>query len=260
MSIVSLTTDFGTRDFYVGALKGALYTRNPELRLVDISHQIEPFNIVQGAFVLRQAWADFPEGTIHLLGVNCIYGKNFQYIAAKVDGHYFLAPDNGILSLLLPDTNFKSVRLIDHPDEIHFPVKEAFADAVEHITSGKSWSKLGKSHSNMVQRINLHPVADHSRIRGTVIHVDNFDNAVVNITRDDFERVGQGRNFSLFFKRNDPITRLSNSYCDEEAGTPLCLFNKAGLLEIAVNMGRAASLLGLKESEVVELVFETPGE
>ena len=256
MRIVSLTTDFGTRDFYVGALKGALLKRNPELKLVDITHGIEPFNIVQGAFILRQSWHEYPEGTIHLLGVNCVYARNFRYIALRHEGHFFLAPDNGILSLVFPNQELENVRIIPHPADQHFPVKTAFADAVDHLAAGKEWDELGLAHIQMVKRINLHPVTDRTRIRGTIIHVDNFDNAVVNITREDFDQIGQGRPFSLYFKRNDPITQLSQNYCDVEAGEPLCLFNNAGLLEVSVNMGRAASLLGLKESEVVELVFE----
>lgn len=256
MQLVTLTTDFGVQDYYAGALKGALLRRSPDLQLVDISHAIKPFDIVQGAFVVQNAYPEFPEGTIHLIGVNCVYDAQFRFLAARKDGHYFLAPDNGLLTLLFGQLPETEVRELPAPIQQHFPVKKTFADAVDHITSGKPFDMLGSPAGPVLQRISLQPVITPGRIRGTIIQVDNFENVVVNIGRDVFEKNGNGREFSLFFKRNDPITRLCQNYCDAPVGEPLCLFNSAGLLEIAVNMGRAATLLGLKVEDVVEVVFE----
>jgi len=108
----------------------------------------------------------------------------------------------------------------------------------------------------LVERIGLRPVTTRSRIRGTVLHIDHFGNVQVNIREETFRRVGQGRPFALFFKRHDPITALSRHYTDVPVGEPLCLFNSAGFLEIAVNMGRAATLFGLKEDDFVEIIFD----
>lgn len=252
--IVSLTTDFGLRDYYAGALKGALLRVCPEAYLVDISHAVRPFDIAQAAFVVKNAYALFPAGAIHLIGVHCAYAPDFRFIAGQENGHYFVAPDNGVLSLLFEKP--LEARVLPVPADSPFPVLDAFALAVGHLGAGQSLDTLGTPAGPLVERVGLRPVTTRSRIRGVVMHVDNFDNVQVNIRRETFERIGQGRPFALFFKRHDPITTLSRRYADVPEGEPLCLFNSAGFLEIAVHMGRAATLFGLKEEDVVEVVFE----
>jgi hypothetical protein len=256
MPFITLTTDFGTQDFYVGALKGALLRMSPVVRLVDISHDIAPFDIVRGAFVVANIWREFPIGSIHLIGVNCVYQPEFRFVAARHEGHFFIAPDNGLLSLLFPQIDQSELRSLPADPSEHFAVKNIFARAVLHLTEGQPFEMLGEHAAPLLERISIQPVITPTRIRGTVIHVDNFDNVVVNIRREIFEHTANGRAFSLFFKRNDPVTQLSENYCDVAVGEPLCLFNTAGLLEIAVNMGRAATLFGLKVEDVVEVVFE----
>jgi S-adenosyl-L-methionine hydrolase (adenosine-forming) len=254
--MVTLTTDFGNSDYYVGALKGALLRRKPDLQLVDITHEIAPYDIVKGAFVLQQVWREFPEGSIHLIGVNCVYAPEFRFVAARHEGHFFIAPDNGILSLLLPGIPHADLRNIPADNKRHFAAKDVFVEAVLHLSVGNDFEALGEHPAPLLERISLQPVVTPARIRGTVVYVDYFDNVVINIGRDLFERTAHGRAFSLYFKRNDPITRLCDNYCDVPVGEALCLFNDADQLEIAVNMGRAAELLGLKVEDVVEVVFE----
>jgi S-adenosylmethionine hydrolase len=256
MQIITLTTDFGTQDFYVGALKGALLSRCPAVQLVDVSHDIKPFDIVQGAFVLRNVWPEFPPGSIHLIGVHCVYDQGYRFVAARHAGHYFIAPDNGLLALLFEHLEPSDLRSLPADPTEHFAVKKIFAEAVLHLTEGRPFEMLGEHPAPLLQRISIQPVITPTRIRGTVIHIDNFDNVVVNIRQDVFEKARNNRPFSLFFKRNDPITQLSGNYCDVAVGEQLCLFNTAGFLEIAINLGRAATLLGLKVEDVVEVVFE----
>jgi S-adenosyl-L-methionine hydrolase (adenosine-forming) len=256
MQRVTLTTDFGTQDYYVGALKGALLRHAPASAIVDVSHDIKPFDIVQGAFVVANIWREFPENTIHLIGVNCVYQPEFRFVAVRHEGHYFLAPDNGLLTILFQQLDPVNIRTLPADATEHFAVKNIFARAVQHLAEGHSFETLGEYPAPLLERISIQPVITPTRIRGTVIHVDNFENVVVNIRRETFEKVQNGRDFSLFFKRNDPITRMSGNYCDVPAGEQLCLFNSADFLEIAVNMGRAATLLGLKVEDVVEIVFE----
>lgn len=257
--MVTLTTDFGTQDFYVGALKGALLRRLPDLRLVDITHEITPFDIVRAAFVVANVWREFPDNTIHLIGVNCVYQPDYRFVAARMEGHYFIAPDNGLLSLLFPQIPQTELRNLPVNPAEHFAVKSVFANAVEHLMLGNNFENLGEYAAPLLERISIQPVITPGQIRGTVIHVDNFDNVVVNIRREVFEQAAHGRSFALYFKRNDPIVQLSSNYCDVAVGEPLFLFNTAGFLEIAVNMGKAATLLGLKVEDVVEIVFEAPG-
>jgi S-adenosylmethionine hydrolase len=256
MQFTTLTTDFGTQDFYTGALKGALLRRVPTLQLVDVSHDIAPFDIVRAAFVVANVWREFPEGTIHLIGVNCVYQPDFRFVVARYEGHYFLAPDNGLLSLLFSNLDPADLRNLPARSNEHFAVKNIFAEAVAHLAAGLPFEELGEHAAPLLERISIQPVITPTRIRGTVIHIDNFENVVVNIRREVFEQAANGRDFSLFFKRNDPIVQISGNYCDVAVGEQLCLFNMAGFLEIAVNMGRAATLFGLKVEDVVEVVFE----
>jgi len=254
MTLVTLTTDFGNNDFYAPALKGAVLRVAPTVQLVDLTHHIRPYDIVQAAFVLENAWREFPEGTIHCIGVNCVYGEGYRFVAARRSGHFFIAPDNGLLSLLFNDLSQADMRNVMPLNE-HFAVKNVFAKSVAHLVSGAAFEELGEHPAPLMQRFSIQPVITKTRIRGTVIHIDHFDNAVVNIHRDVFEKQQNGRTFSLFFRRNDPLTRLSNDYCDVAPGEPLCLFNSAGYLEISINMGRASTLLNLKLDDVVEVLF-----
>ncbi|MFM7153588.1 MAG: S-adenosyl-l-methionine hydroxide adenosyltransferase family protein [Bacteroidota bacterium] len=256
MKFVTLTTDFGSRDYYAGALKGAILRKSPDVKLVDITHEIKPYDIVQGAFVVANIWNEFPEGSIHLVGVNCVYQPEFRFVALQHEGHYFVAPDNGLLTILFPGIEQKNLRSIPADANIHFAVKHVFAAAVHHLIQDLPFDELGSYPPPIIERISLQPVILSDRIRGTVIHIDHFDNVVVNIRRELFDEIVQGRPFSLYFKRNDPITALSGNYCDVAVGEQLCLFNTAGFLEIAINMGRAATLLGLKSDDTVEVVFE----
>lgn len=258
MKLITLTSDLGDKDWYAGALKGAILKAAPTAQLVDISHAVEPFEIVQAALIARNVWPEFTPGTIHLMAVNCVYQSCPRFVAVRHEGHYFLAPDNGLLTLLLGDIPVSDVRLLPTDESnAHFAVKTVFAQAVGHLAGEGSFESLGMPlEEPLLRRISLRAVMNADQIRGTVVHIDHFENVVLNIDQETFEKTAKDRPFSLYFKRNDPIITLSKNYCDVPVGEPLCLFNSAGLLEIAVNFGKAATLFGLKKEDVVEVVFE----
>ncbi len=259
MQIITLTTDFGSRDYFAGAMKGAILSRISEsvaVNFVDVSHEIEPYNIVQAALILKNVYPEFPAGTIHLVAVNCVYQTDARFLVARRDGHFFFLPDNGLLALIFGEMAENEVVALPSGEPEHFAVKKIFADGISKLAGGADFENLGEPAGELLQRIQIQPVTTKNRIRGTVLHIDNFGNAVVNIFKETFEKVADGRPFSLFFKRHDPITVLSKNYSDVEVGEPLCLFNSAGLLEISIYMGRAAGLLGLKPEDVVEISFE----
>ncbi len=255
MPTVSLTTDFGRNDHHAAVLKAAILGRLPDVAVVDVTHEIEGFDIVRAAYLVRNAWPSFPPGSIHVVAVNNIYEPGFRFLALRRDGHFFLAPDNGVLSLLFEDLAASELRALDFPVDSPMPLRDVFADAVAHLGLGIDFEKIGQPAESFSQRIHFQPVTAPNLIRGAVMHIDFFENVVVNISREVFEKVGGGRPFSLHFRRNDPITRLSKNYADAPLGEPLCLFNSAGLLEIAVNMGRAATLFGLKMEDLVQVDF-----
>jgi S-adenosylmethionine hydrolase len=254
MPIVTLTSDFGWQDYYAALLKGAILCQNENIRLVDITHNINNYDIVQAAFIFKNAWRAFPAGTIHLVSVNDYNAGNVSFIALERGGHYFIGPDNGLFSLVFDEIPEQIVRL-PFVEESSFPLKEVYAHAIGCLAAGKPLAELGEAQHGYLQRLTFQPVTGPSRIRGAVIHIDKYDNVVVNIHRELFEKIGQGRDFALYFKRHDPILRLSRHYHDAPVGGIICLFNSANLLEIAVNQGKASTLLGLKLEDTVQVDF-----
>jgi S-adenosylmethionine hydrolase len=256
MTAVTLTTDFGWNDYYVGVLKGTLLAAAPGLQLIDISHTIQPYNIFHGAFVLRNAFHHFPEGTIHLINVNNLSSEEIQFLAIHHDGHFFVGPDNGLFSMIMEDRP-QEVYRIDYDSDRPYPYLQVFAKAVQHILAHRPLEEIGAPYTKLRERLTLQPVITPSRIRGTVIHIDHYDNAIVNIRQDTFDQVRDERDFALFFKRHDPITEISQHYYDAPVGEVLCLFNSSGFMEIAINMGRAATLLGLNIDDTIQIDFRT---
>jgi len=254
MPIVTLTSDFGSSDYYVALIKGAMLCENQNLNIIDITHNINNYDIVQGAFILKNSYSSFPEGTIHILSVNNFYDKKRTFLAVRYDGHYFIGPDNGIFSLLfdsLPNDIYK----LDFKNKGTFPLKNLYAKAVGHLTNEMPFNEIGIPVKNVVERITFQPVISPSQIRGAVIHIDNYENVVVNISRQLFEQVWDKRNYEISFRRNDPIFKIYNNYYDVPIGETLCRFNSADYLEIAINMGKASSMLGLKIEDTVQIDF-----
>lgn len=254
MNHVTLTTDLGEQDYYAGALKGAILRQCPEAQLVDITHVIPSHDIVRGAFTLKNAFPHFPEGTIHLVNVHNFYGENTRLLALHHRGHYFLGPDNGIFSLVFEEQPGQAV-VLENEGEGLLSYQQVYAKAIAKIAAGVPLEELGQPLDRIAERILLRPVVGPGQIRGTVIQVDKFENVIVNIPRDLFEQVRKDRPFALYFKRHEPITGLSAAYSDVPLGEVLCLFNSAGYLEIAIHMGKAASLLGLAVDDAVRIDF-----
>ncbi len=254
MTIVTLTTDLGRRDYYAGLIKGGLLSTGVALNIIDITHHIKTYDIVEASFVLGNVYQSFPKGSIHIVSVNNFDEGEKQFITMEHEGHFFIGPDNGIFTLMFEEMP-KKIYAIPSKDKSTFPLTEIFAQAVAHISSEAPFKEIGKLVKKPVQRITLQAVISKSQIRGSVIHIDNYDNVILNIKKDLFLRMQAGRSFSLFFKRHDPIKSLSEQYSDVPVGDTLCLFNSADYLEIAINLGKAASLLGLAVDDTVQIDF-----
>ncbi len=254
MTIVTLTSDFGVHDYDVAAIKGAMLHSERNLLFVDISHNIKHHDIVQAAFVFKNAWHHFPEGTIHVLSVKNFDEAHKGFLLIRHAGHYFIGPDNGVFWLVFGQMPAEVYQL-PLPAPSRFPLCAVYAQAVGHIATQKPLQELGSPTQTMVQRIALQPVTTVSQIRGSVIYIDNFDNVIINIAQDLFEKVGRGRTFALYFKQHDPIRKLSTHFYDVPIGDTLCRFNSAGFLQIAIYMGRAATLLGLQVDDIIQIDF-----
>ena len=259
MPIVTFTSDFGLKDYFVAIIKGAMLCENESLNIIDISHNVKNYDIVQAAYIIKNAYHAFPKGTIHVISVNDFNSKRKCFLAARKNGHYFICPDNGILSLIF-EQPLKDVYELEYWKSSSFPLKGVYARAVAHIAAGKPFNEIGLPAENVVRKISIQPVISKDQIRGSVIHIDNFENVVLNISKDTFERNWGNRPFNLYFKRHNPITKLSRAYNDVPVGETLCLFNSANCLEIAINMGKAGSMLGLNLEDGVQIDFESEGD
>lgn len=254
MTIVTLTTDLGLRDYYVPSVKGFLYGALPEGTVVDITHQVKPFNIAEAAFILSNTYFDFPKGTIHLASVESDQDNQSAYLMAEIEGHYFFAKDNGLISLITEKIPNKLIKL--HASDNHqlkFPLKNLLAKTAAEFAGGAKPESLGTPEVDMVMRTHIRPILMENIIRGTVIYVDNFGNVITNIHQSDLDRYPEVNQVKVNYSRNEYINRIRIHYEEVPEGEKICLFGTNGYLEIAINKGNASQLLGLYNGQTIIL-------
>jgi S-adenosylmethionine hydrolase len=250
MRIITLTSDFGTRDYYAGYMRGVLLSRANDITLADITHEIDHFDITQAAFVLKAAYRSFPAGTIHLILVHHRLGMQ-DVLCIEQDGHFFIGLDSGILSLMFEE--IVSAHRISNPENLSW--QELIARAVAGIHEGKPLDDLGNEVTDFERKIHLKPVVTNAYIKGAAIYIDGYENIVFNISKTLFDGVQKGRQFELYYKRHDPVTEIHEHYHEVPVGEVACIFNSAGYLELGINMAKAASLLGFKIDDIVQVHF-----
>lgn len=275
MTIITLTTDFGLKDYSIGMMKGALYQEIEEVKIVDISHQISPYNHSQAAYVLKTAFKAFPKGTIHIIGVESEYTPENIHLVMSFQEHYFIGADNGIFSLitnnLKPD---KVVAINIHQNIIsNFPEVDVFVKIAGHIARKGNLDVIGKEYKKIRELTNIKPVVnpEKDQILGSVIYIDNYGNVVTNITAKFFNEIAKSRNFTVF-ARSVKFDKIYKSYSQvidfnkpvekrKDDGKKLALFNAAGHLEFAIyrsnpeTVGGASSLFGLDYRDTVTIKF-----
>jgi S-adenosylmethionine hydrolase len=257
MPIISLITDFGTKDYFAGALKGAILKELREVQLMDTCHHVEHFNMVEAAFILRNSYNSFPAETLHIVCVNELEEQQSRHLAVRHNDHYFIGPDNGLFSLAFdeePELVYELERFREQGSGFGF-ISGMLAKTAAYILKGGDIRELGKPVFQIQRRTSLAPVVQDNLLRGSVIYIDGFCNAVVNIPRSLFEEKRAGRSFVLFFKRSERITEISRLYSDVAEGEKLCIFNSSDYLEIAINRGKASGLLGLNIGDTVQVDF-----
>lgn len=275
MSIITLTTDFGTRDYFVGSVKGSIYNELPNAHIVDISHQISPFNIMQTAYIVRNAYKTFPKGTVHIIGVDAELSEHNRHIALLLDGHYFICADNGVVSLLTYDIQPEKIVEITIQNHHFLPFTlENFVKVACHIIRGGTLDVIGRTIKNLKQLAEFKPTIHNSEnsLKGNIIYVDNYGNSISNISQKIFKEVGKGRPFEIraggevfkkIYRKYSDIVNYSekNDSFQNKDGEKLTLFNSAGFLEFAIyrsNLeiyGGASTLLGLDYLKSVEIKF-----
>lgn len=248
MPLLTLTSDIGDRDYLVGAIKAQLLQIDPGFQLIDISHNIPPFNYPQAAYVCRSAIRNFPAFTFHMILVNLFEAKPEQLLMAFHRDQYLLCADNGLLTMILEETPeiVIGIPLDKLAVKTTIYCSRVMGQAVSQILHGESIQNIGVPNTEFVEKHHLRPLLNQNWIEGQIIFIDNFENVIVNITREQFEEQRKGRSFRIVFKRDEVIDRISETYADVNEGEKLALFNSSGYLEIAINKGNAAGLFGLK--------------
>jgi S-adenosylmethionine hydrolase len=256
MSIVTLTTDWNKDDFYIGALKGKILSLCNKAKIIDITHQVKPFNIPEAAFILRNTYNQFPEGSIHIIAVQTVSGKDSRHILVKKDNHYFIGTDNGIFGLIFKDNPDQIIQLENKTSLPTFPALSVFSETASRILLGEIPENLGNEMTDLSKRVPLRPTIDESVIIGRVVYIDSYSNAITNITKDLFYRVAGNRTFQIFVQSNtNKINKISKTYNESPEGELLALFNSLNLLEIAMNGGNAAQILALTTDSTVRIRF-----
>ena len=274
MSIITLTTDYGLKDHFVGALKGKILSEYPEATIIDISHDIDPFNTVEASYIIGASYASFPKGTVHLIGVDLEFNKENQHIVMQWNDHYFIAADNGILSMLSQKIVPQKIVTINIHDRLPNDASDldVFVKVACHIAKGGLLNIIGKEIKNIKQVIDLQAVAanDGNSLKGYVIYIDHFGNVVTNISKKQFLEVAKGRPYEILMRTKNIKTILPNYSAIASSdkyeiknyeGEKLAIFNEAGFLEIAIfrsnpsKVGSANSLLGLNYRDVINIKF-----
>ena len=277
MSIITLITDFGYKDQFVAQMKGEIYSNYPESQVVDISHNISPFNIMEAAYILENSYKSFPENTIHIIDVDSEKNKEKKHIIVKLDNHYFITSDNGIMSILSQNINYQEIYEISILNELN-PMESSlktFSKVACHLSMGGKPEIVAKKINKLKNVKNLKPFvnSENTQIISSVIYIDHFGNVVTNIKKSFFDEIGKGRKFEIS-ARNYKFNKIYSSYSDiinfnltedqrSDEGKALIIFNSNNYLQISIyrsnpeNGGTAATLLGLKIYDSVSVIFSS---
>ena len=263
--IITLTTDFGTQDAYVAAMKGVILGIAPEVRMIDVTHAIAPQDVMEAAFVVKNTVPYFPRGTIHLAVVDPGVGTSRHAIALQYEGQWFVGPDNGLFALVLNGTPPSHIVTLNRPaywrtetPSATFHGRDIFAPAAAHLASGVPLTNLGSPLETLKPLLWALPISDQQGIQGWVVHVDRFGNCITNISGSLIEAYSNDRAIKGYVGTSI-IPSIQPTYDVVPAGEPLMLLESNDLLEIAVNAGNASELLSIRKGSPVNLVFTDEG-
>jgi S-adenosylmethionine hydrolase len=258
MAIITLTTDLGLVDNYVASVKGAILKEAPEATIIDITHEVPSFDLQKSAFILRNCYLDFPEGTVHILGVNSEADINIPHVALFANGHYFIGADNGVFSLIFDNPPEKVVELTisQDTDRITFPTKDVFVKAACHIARGGTLEVIGTARYELSVRTMFRAVSENNIIKGIATYIDHYGNVITNISESQFKNFGNGRPFKILFRSAEyEIDVISSTYSSVVDGERVALFSSTGYIEIAINKANASKLFGINQGDIIRVEF-----
>ncbi len=262
-AIITLLTDFGTEDTYVGVMKGVITSICPSAQVIDLTHQVPPQDIATAAFLLDVSVDYFTEGTIHVAVVDPGVGTARKPVALRTTKAFFVGPDNGIFTLVLQRQKLLQAICLDNP-RYHLPTvsstfhgRDIFAPVAAHIACGVPVEELG-TPIHRLQRLPLPRIrVDWQGIRATIVHIDRFGNAITNLTRADYEawRIRWDvKEPAVQVAASNTLLPIVSTYGDVPRGKPLALFGSSERLEIAVNGGSAARELALRRGDTIKVL------
>ncbi|MDP8260500.1 MAG: SAM-dependent chlorinase/fluorinase [Candidatus Gygaella obscura] len=255
--IVSLLSDFGLEDNFVGSIKATMLNVNPNIQIVDITHNVKPHDIFSAAFLLEGTYKYFPKNTLHVVVVDPGVGAERKIIVVKIKDYMFLAPDNGVLALALKNKTVQKIIEVTNKkfflSEVSntFHGRDIFAPVAAHITNGVPLNKLGEE-IHFLREISLPDVSlNNDSLSGFVIHIDRFGNLITNIKEDILKDLSKNTKIKI---KDYTIKGLCFTYSDVEKNSPLCLINSFGYLEISVNCSSAKDFFHVENWQSVKVV------
>jgi hypothetical protein len=266
MPIITLLTDFGTEDAYAGIIKGVILSITPSTVIIDITHHIDPQDVIQAAYVIKSSYKYFPRGTVHVMVVDPGVGSHRAIVALDMMGHIFLAPDNGVLTLIMEEGKIDSLVRVENTRYFLTPVsrtfhgRDIFAPVAAHLCKGMDIKNLGPSldpRHLVYFKIDKPSLLKTDRLVGAVVCFDGFGNCISNIDETNIKELdarGSGRRLEIKI-RNTSIKGLSPSYADTEPKQPLAIMGSFGYLEIALNQGNARRDLGIQKGDPITLEY-----
>lgn len=253
MPVITLSSDWGLSDGSAAVMKARILSRNDRISIVDISHNIPPFDQVKASYIISSAWHHFPKGTVHLICFGLPVNGKMQMISLEKNGHYFIGFNDGLLALIFDALPFPVYEL---PESRHFAtMMQIMAETAVDLIEGKPIAHTGKALPVAEKKNQFKPVAEEHFIRGKVIMIDRYENAITNITKDFFSNAIKENDFEILLKPkgNFRIDRISGSYNEVSEGEVLARFNSSGYLEIAINRGYASSFFGINEGDGIRI-------
>ena len=259
--LITLMTDFGTSDHYVGVMKGVILNINPQVEIVDITHAIPPQDVSAAAFLIDSAYRYFPTGTIHVIVVDPGVGSERRAIVCRTETACFICPDNGILTHILRDE--EPIHTVTVENSAYFLPqvsntfhgRDIFAPIAAHLSRGVPIGKLGSPVAQPLQLPIPKPQVTDKTVIGQVIWIDSFGNLITNISQEILESL-EGGSGVVIHTGNAKIDRLNQSYTESTVGEPLAIVGSFNRLEIAINQGSAAQALGLERGDTITICMK----
>lgn len=258
--IITLTTDFGTKDNYAGSLKGAILQINPSARIVDITHEIPSFDIAEGAYQLGTCYSLYPKGTIHVAVVDPGVGSRRLPILIKTAHYYFVGPDNGLFSMVCQREKVQSIYQLKNSKFFRkevsstFHGRDIFSPVAAHLSLGITAGKLGPSRKKVIQLPLFYVKNTKNQILGQILNIDKFGNATLNLTHKDFKKFIRKKPFRLKISHHQ-FSRLNLTYSDVPLGKPVLIVGSKDLLETALHRENLAKKWRLKRGERFKLTI-----